>query len=198
MKKRKFYIQLKILLLLVLACFFISSCKDKPANNNDPVPYSQLKNLHKEELMDWNKKVVEIDHDVINKFIERRKWDMEMTETGLYWQIYKENEDRPVLSKDIVEFSYKTYLLNGDVLYTSDETGNRFMKIDSNQEEAGLNEGLKMMHTGEKARLILPPHLAFGVTGDGYKVPIYSILVYEIEVISVISPDEENYDLFNF
>jgi FKBP-type peptidyl-prolyl cis-trans isomerase len=187
----------KTISLFFLISLIIISCNNEAKNESSPIPYSEYKNTHKKELMDWNRKTVEIDYEVINKFIERRKWDMKITGTGLYWQIYKKTDGRPVSSNDIVEFTYKTYLLNGTELYTSEKDGNRFMKIDRNQEEAGLNEGLKMMKKGEKARFILPPHLAFGVSGDGYKIPIYSIVVYEIEIVSVISPDDENYDKFS-
>ena len=32
---------------------------------------------------------------------------------------------------------------------------------------------------------ILPPHLAFGVAGDSYRIPPYSVLVYDIEVVDI-------------
>jgi FKBP-type peptidyl-prolyl cis-trans isomerase len=37
------------------------------------------------------------------------------------------------------------------------------------------------MGKGEKAFVILPPHLAFGLTGTE-QIPPYSILVYDLEV----------------
>ncbi|MDL2262990.1 FKBP-type peptidyl-prolyl cis-trans isomerase [Bacteroidales bacterium OttesenSCG-928-I21] len=191
MIRQKFNIISMFVLLLIFAGVSAVSCKNETSNTETTLSLSQYKKQHKQEMMDWNKAIVEIDHDVIAKFIERRKWSMENTETGLYWQVYEKKTAPKVKSGDIVEFSYKTYLLNGTVLYTSEEDGNRQLKIDRNQEERGLNEGLKMMRLGEKARFILPPHLAFGVTGDGYKIPVYSILVYEIEVVSIVESESE-------
>ena len=108
--------------------------------------------------------------------------------------IYAKTNDTEVKSGDVVEFSFKTSLLNGDVLYDSDATGNRKMTIDRNQEESGLNEGLKLMKKGEKAYFILQPHLAFGVAGDSYKIPPYSVLGYDIEVVDIKSPENEYSD----
>jgi FKBP-type peptidyl-prolyl cis-trans isomerase len=41
------------------------------------------------------------------------------------------------------------------------------------------------MHVGDKARLILPPHLAHGLLGDENRIPARSIIVYEIELLDI-------------
>ncbi len=110
---------------------------------------------------------------------------MEISGTGLYYQIYnKTNGENPVDGK-VAEIAYSTMLLSGDVLYTSEKSGNRFLHLGHNQEEVGLNEGVMLMKLGEKARFVLPPHLAFGVPGDGHLIPPYTILVYEVELVSL-------------
>jgi len=174
-----------LLCVSILLSFVSCNSDQKPEAEQSALPYSIAKQEHRQELLDWNKEIVEIDHTVIDKFIERRKWSMEISGTGLYYQIYHKTDEEKSVDGKTAEFSYTTMLLNGTVLYTSEEFGNRFIKLGHNQEEIGLNEGLMMMRVGEKARLILPPHLAFGVPGDGYLVPPYSILVYDIELISL-------------
>ena len=148
-------------------------------------PYSKVKAENQESSIKVNGDMIQVNRDVIDKYIQRHKWEMQETETGLYYMIYSKTTDAEVNSGDIVEFSFKTSLMNGDVLYDSESTGNRKMKIDMNQEESGLNEGLKLMRKGEKAYFILPPHLAFGVAGDSYKIPPYSVLVYDVEVVDI-------------
>ena len=49
---------------------------------------------------------------------------------------------------------------------------------------AGLNEGLKMLKPGGEAVFIIPPFLAYGLKGDGNKIPARSIIVYEIKMIN--------------
>ncbi len=175
------------LLLIIFIFVIISSCNNNPESNarQSALPYSVAKKEHQQELLDWNKEIVEIDHTVIEKFIERRKWDMKISGTGLYYQIYHKTSGEAATNDKVAEITYSTMLLNGDVLYTSQEYGNRFIHLGHNQDELGLNEGIMLMKVGEKARLILPPHLAFGVPGDGHLVPPYTILVYEIELVAL-------------
>ena len=178
---------LQSVIILISILIGLVSCKND--QNEEPeqtaLPYSVVKLQHRQELLDWNKEIVEIDHTVIEKFIERRKWNMEISGSGLYYQIYQETDGAPAINDKVAEISYSTMLLNGTVIYTAEEYGNRFLHLGHNQEEIGLNEGLMMMKVGEKARFILPPHLAFGVPGDGYLVAPYTILVYDIELLAL-------------
>lgn len=172
------------------------SCDNDPVQENQKLlPYSVVKKIHREELLNWNKNLVEIDYTVIQKYIERRKWKMEVSESGLYYQIYYKTDNEEAADGLVAVFSYSTSLLDGTVLYTSEEFGNRELHLGHNQDESGLNEGLMLMKKGEKARFILPPHLAFGVPGDGYRVPYYSILVYEIELLDLYAPERVSDEL---
>ena len=182
----------KKLLYITILAVSVVSCK--PNNGEQPEikdPYSKVKTEKQEETIQINKDMLDVNRDIVEKYIARHNWEMTETESGLLYMIYSKTNDTEVKSGDIVEFSFKTSLLNGEVLYDSDATGNRKMTIDRNQEESGLNEGLKLLKKGEKAYFILQPHLAFGVAGDSYKIPPYSVLVYDIEVVDIKSQENE-------
>ncbi len=181
----------KKLLYITILTFLVVSCKSNGEQTEIKDPYSKVKAEKQEETIQINKDMLDVNRDIVEKYIARHNWEMIETESGLLYMIYAKTNDIEVKSGDIVEFSFKTSLLNGDVLYDSDATGNRKMTIDRNQEESGLNEGLKLMKKGEKAYFILQPHLAFGVAGDSYKIPPYSVLVYDIEVVDIKSPESE-------
>lgn len=182
----------KNLLYITFFAVLLLSCASNDGKNEETKdPYSKVKAENQEGSIKVNGDMIQVNRDVIDKYIQRHKWEMQETETGLYYMIYSQTSDVEVKSGDEVEFSFKTSLLNGDVLYDSDATGNRKMKIDMNQDESGLNEGLKLMRKGEKAYFILPPHLAFGVAGDSYKIPPYSVLVYDIEIVDIKTPDTD-------
>ena len=181
----------KKLLYITILTFLVVSCKSNGEQTEIKDPYSKVKAEKQEETIQINKDMLDVNRDIVEKYIARHNWEMTETESGLLYIIYAKTNDTEVKSGDIVEFSFKTSLLNGDVLYDSDATGNRKMTIDRNQEESGLNEGLKLMKKGEKAYFILQPHLAFGVAGDSYKIPPYSVLVYDIEVVDIKSPASE-------
>lgn len=181
----------KKLLYITILTFLVVSCKSNGEQTEIKDPYSKVKAEKQEETIQINKDMLDVNRDIVEKYIARHNWEMTETKSGLLYMIYAKTNDTEVKSGDVVEFSFKTSLLNGDVLYDSDATGNRKMTIDRNQEESGLNEGLKLMKKGEKAYFILQPHLAFGVAGDSYKIPPYSVLVYDIEVVDIKSPESE-------
>ncbi|MCF0205956.1 MAG: FKBP-type peptidyl-prolyl cis-trans isomerase [Bacteroidales bacterium] len=177
----------------IASLLLVFSCKSEKRNEEVKQGYTEVRKAKSEETISINENLIAVNRDVIEKYISRHKWQMEETETGLYYMVYSKTEGEKVQSGDEVEFAFKTSLLNGDVLYDSDATGNRRMVIDKNQEESGLNEGLKLMRKGEKAYFILPPHLAFGVAGDSYKIAPYSVLVYDIEVVGIKQPTQDLY-----
>lgn len=177
-----------ILLIVVL----LISCDNKEGDKEQSaLPYSVVKQLHRQELLDWNQDLVSIDYSVIQKYIDRRKWDMQVSDNGLYWQIYSTSDDIKAEDGLIALITFKTSLLDGTVLYSSEEFGTRELYLGHNQDEAGLNEGIMLMKKGEKARFVLPPHLAFGVPGDGFRVPYNSVLVYEIELLDLYPVENE-------
>jgi len=38
---------------------------------------------------------------------------------------------------------------------------------------------------GDKATFIMPPHLAYGLPGDGNKIPARSVIAYEVILVKV-------------
>jgi FKBP-type peptidyl-prolyl cis-trans isomerase len=177
---------ISFIILIMLSVFGCSCSGNRSGNtNNEDLTYNDLKLQYHKPLMDWNKEVVGIEKDVIIKYAERRNWDITESGTGLYYDIYFETDGRKATPGDYAEFEYTVYLMDGTMLYTSDSTGTRKILLGHNNEESGIDEALQMMSIGEKAHLILPPHLAFGVPGDGYLVPPRTILVYDIELISL-------------
>jgi FKBP-type peptidyl-prolyl cis-trans isomerase len=46
-----------------------------------------------------------------------------------------------------------------------------------------------MMRAGDKARFVIPPHLAYGLLGDENRIPARAIIVYQLELVEVKSPD---------
>jgi hypothetical protein len=49
----------------------------------------------------------------------------------------------------------------------------------------GWSEALQMMHEGDRWRLVIPAHLAYGDRGAGDKIPPGATLVFTLELVKV-------------
>ncbi|MGI6718946.1 MAG: FKBP-type peptidyl-prolyl cis-trans isomerase [Bacteroidales bacterium] len=163
---------------LVLVLF---SCKNSTIKDNKPINIivedSILEAAHKEAVRKENIQ--------INDFLSRYKWNVKRSGTGLYYDIYKTTNAPTIKNGDVVLLDYTIIFLNGDTVYSSQIDGKKEFVIGKSNEVSGLEEALLMMGIGEKARLIVPSYLAYGITGDFNKISINNTLVYDIEVIDV-------------
>lgn len=150
----------------------------KPAQNNDSL---------KEGLVEVNKRQVNDEALQIDNYIKRHGLVVTTTSTGLRYVIYKKSsKNGPLAQKeDIALVHFTCYLLNGNEVYTSRKAGPVEIWVDHDNVESGVHEGLKYMRPGDKAKFILPSHLAHGVVGDADKIPPLTPVVYDIELISI-------------
>ncbi len=135
--------------------------------------------------MNANKILTQSESEQIDDYTKRYQWDMLQSGSGLRYYIYKKTNGIKVNSGQKVTVAYTTSLLNGVIIYSSEEYGNKKFEIGKAQVESGLEEGILLLKLGEKAKFIIPSHLAFGLQGDQNKIPRKATLVYDIELISV-------------
>jgi len=178
------YIQYRFFIFGFISLISLSAC-----NNNESTYQPDLfqnTDLIQDSLIKANKFLLEKDKELIESYIKRRSWNMKVTESGLWYQIYEKTEQESVKPGNIVVYKYSIELLDGTLCYSSDSTGTEKIKIGQSGKESGLEEGMKMMRKGEKARFILPPHLAHGLIGNMDKIPNRSTIVYQVEITDII------------
>lgn len=168
-----------LLIYFILMINTLTSCDTGPKK---PVLNDQQMKELQEPLMRVNRNLNEQDKVRIEKYIQRKGWHMHETETGLYYEILQAGKGDSVRTKELVRYKYVIYQMGGDTLYTDKKDGIREFYVDQSNTEEGLNQAVKFMTRGTKARLILSPHLAFGLRGDDQSVPARAILVYELEI----------------
>ena len=88
-------------------------------------------------------------------------------------------EGTPIVDGDEVVLKYKGTLLNDA---TFDE-GEITVALGTNAVIPGFEEGIKKMKAGEKATIIFPSDIGYGVNGSG-AIPPYSPLLFELEILS--------------
>jgi FKBP-type peptidyl-prolyl cis-trans isomerase len=169
-------------MMLVMAGILFFSCGESRHPHQDP---KLDPGLYQEPLIKANKQVARNEDDLINDFIARYGWQMVKTGTGLRYMIYYNGSGVRVQEGDAVKINYSVMLLNGDSIYTSHKEGPMEFVIGVHKVESGLEEGILLLHRGDKAKFILPSHLAFGLLGDLNKIPQKATLVYDVEILEI-------------
>ena len=108
---------------------------------------------------------------------------MTETSTGLWYCITKAGEGELFKENDRIVYNYQCHLLDGTLCYSSEDKGPDEIRLGRSELPAGLNEGLRLLRPGSEAIFILPPFLAYGLIGDGKKIPPRSPIVYNIQVV---------------
>ncbi|XP_066487141.1 peptidyl-prolyl cis-trans isomerase FKBP9 isoform X1 [Tiliqua scincoides] len=101
-----------------------------------------------------------------------------------------------VMSKkgDYLKYHYNASLLDGTVLDSTVMLGKTYnIVLGSGQVVLGMDIGLRDMCVGEKRTLVVPPHLAYGEAGVEGEVPGSAVLVFDVELLDLVSGLPEGY-----
>ncbi|MES2778013.1 MAG: DUF3472 domain-containing protein [Bacteroidota bacterium] len=101
---------------------------------------------------------------------------------GVYYKILKEGTGRNVLVTDTVVAFYKGNILNGEIF---DQTKTEPATFPLARLIKGWQLAVPMCKVGGKIRLIIPSAIAYSIRTRGAKIPPNSVLVFDIEVVSV-------------
>ena len=170
-----------IRVFIVLVTCYIASCN---SNNKSPAKNVNYDSV-KEPLINANRLSVKRESDEIDQYVKFKGWDVITTGTGIRYMIYKHGDGDLAATGKQAKINYKVTLLNGTLCYTSDKNGPKQFLIGEDHVESGLHEAITYLHVGDKAIVILPSHLAFGLSGDNNKIPPRASVLYDIELISL-------------
>lgn len=151
--------------------------------------YSCTEDEPEHVVVDWDKEKSTKLHHILAKeedvdirlFLARHaEWKMQKTGSGLQYYIYEHGEGDSVKVGNIVQVEYEISLLDGTICYaTADDEVEEFV-VDRAQIESGIQEGVKLLHQGDKVKFIFPSHLGHGLIGDMDKIPPLTPLVVDL------------------
>jgi FKBP-type peptidyl-prolyl cis-trans isomerase len=173
------------LVIIILVLFSVaSSCRRNHSRTTDEqLRAAEQKEKLKEDLINQNRTLMLEEQDAITSYINRAGIDsIEKTTTGLHIKILEAGKGKKARLLSKVELSYEARLIDGTFCYSSDSTGRLSFVLGQSDEPSGLQEALLKMSEGEKALVIIPSYLAYGITGDGICVPGSTTLLYTIRL----------------
>lgn len=141
---------------------------------------------NKQKSIEMNQRIAVKEKLNIAMYLEHRKMQkMQQSGSGLYYGIYKKTDGDSAKTGMEAGVRYIITFLNGDTCYVTPKDEIVYFKIDKTDIESGVQEGVKKMRLGERAVLIVPSHLAHGITGDNNKIPPITPLVIDLELVEL-------------
>lgn len=176
--------KIRDLIIFVILIGLFSACK---SNYHEKKRIKQMQERQfQENLVMANRGLVSRDSSRILGVVRARGWDMEVSETGLWYQILDKGNGPKAQEGQIAELNYKVRLLSNQLVYTSDSTGPIRFRISKGGVERGLEEGVLYLNEGDSARFILPPYMAHHLLGDQNQIPPRAIIIYEVRLNSLL------------
>ncbi|WP_331458482.1 FKBP-type peptidyl-prolyl cis-trans isomerase [Aliidiomarina indica] len=109
-----------------------------------------------------------------------------ITDSGLQYEVLEEGDGVSPTASDIVIVHYQGWLVTGE-LFDSSVERNQTASFPLNRVIAGWTEGIQLMQVGAKYRFVIPHELAYADTQRGPMIAPYSALIFEVELIDVVS-----------
>lgn len=157
------------------------SCDDKKQNKQ--VAHDITQKQVEDYLEQNNRDFLNYEANKINEYVESHELNVIQTGTGLRYQIHDKGDGVLIKEGDIVTLEYEISLLNGDLIYSSENDGVKTFIVGRGGVESGLEEAILKLSKNSVATLIIPVHLAHGLIGDGNGIPARATLVYNLKVI---------------
>jgi len=169
----------------LLFSLLVFSCSRSYNTQQPAQDITEIERQKKEILLRVNRQLVEEDAEEIKAYAEHNGWQLKTTESGLLYMIYENGQGEKAATGKTATLEYTVSLLDSTVCYSSEQLGQKIFRLGRGEVEAGLEEGVLLMRVGDKARILMPPHLAHGLTGDGDCIPRRAIILYDVELVSL-------------
>lgn len=159
----------------------------------------QKENMAKQEAIAKEKAAAQIifDDKILNDYLANNKITATKSPLGTYVQIVKPGIGAKLDNTKFVKVKYKGKTLDGNIFDTNMDASKGHtdpLLVNLTDDKSlgagvipGMTDALLMMQKGTKAVMYIPSTLAYGARGAGGDIPANANLIFEVEVLSVLS-----------
>jgi len=172
-------------LLALAGLVLLAACTNGQNNSGN----TQQSEADQQQLIEANREFLKNERTQIERFIAANGFTMKQTGSGLYYMFLQVPTDTNYAIKegDRVEYDFKISLLDGTFVNSSAVSGRRSLTVGKEQAELGLHEVFLLAATDCPMLLILPSHLAHGISQNEDDVPPRATLIYEINPRKILN-----------
>jgi FKBP-type peptidyl-prolyl cis-trans isomerase len=102
--------------------------------------------------------------------------------SGVQYKVLRAGKGKTPTEENVIRCRYKGTLVDGTTVDKSDNKKPSSLNVTGLL--AGLKEAVKLMPTGSKWEIVIPPQLAYGAIGNRGVGP-NAVLVYEMEILGI-------------
>jgi len=171
MRLSKPFILLGLLLSIVLC-----SCK----KTQPQLPANKIveNNEDAQTLLEINKKLALREDSLLKIVVNKKDKSFVKSELGFWYKITNKTNGSLPKNNEQCEINYALKLLSGRVVLKESKK----IVIGKKDIVPGIEEGVKLLKKGERATLIIPWYLGYGMTGLDELIPPYTSLICEVEL----------------
>ncbi len=108
------------------------------------------------------------------------------TESGLRYKMIQKGSGKKAENGKTVSVHYEGSLESGKVFDSSYPRKKPIdFRLGQGQVIEGWDEGIALLQVGDKARFVIPSHLAYGSRGAGGAIPPNATLIFDVELMDV-------------
>ncbi|WBU89548.1 peptidylprolyl isomerase [Cellulophaga omnivescoria] len=118
--------------------------------------------------------------------MEKLAAGFDATESGLRYKIIQKGNGAKAESGKTVSVHYEGSLVTGQIFDSSYKRNQPIdFQLGVGQVIPGWDEGIALLQIGDKARFVIPSHLAYGSAGAGGVIPPNATLIFDVELMDV-------------
>lgn len=166
--------------LITVKCLDVNSQKQRletlVKNNQAEIDKrkAELETQHQKELVE------------IEAYLKKYGYTYTKTESDLFVVHTKQGKGKSPVTNNSLTIDYQLSFINEKIIENSySKTEKPYITLGQNQVVPGLEEGLKLMKEGGYAKIIVPSSLGYSFKGRGTTIPPYTVLMFDIGIISV-------------
>jgi len=167
-----------------LFCLLLTAC----GAPREQAPQAVAPSRDRQLLQDVNRYLSEKEQDVLAAYVARQQLDMKQTPDGYYYQLVEQGRGAAVDNGCLVRLHGRVLLIDGTLCYVYSEQRPFDVVVGAHADIKILNTALLGMHEGSRVRFVLPAHMAYGLPGDGNRIPPRSPLVCDFVIAKVAKP----------
>ncbi|HMC98773.1 MAG TPA: FKBP-type peptidyl-prolyl cis-trans isomerase, partial [Ferruginibacter sp.] len=155
------------------------------------------------QLVDFEKKIkadsiqISADSKTISDWLDKHQQQYIRGKWGAFVVIHNEGNGEPIKYDDVVALNYTEKILDSTKIVDS-STDPQFQHEGTFEVTMrklgsvipGWTDALMQLKKGAKATVYLPSSLAFGKQGKPGKIPPNAIIVFDVDIVNVISEDQ--------